>query len=158
MNCYQRSSNIKIYVQKEGIIMLEFSIITISSFVTMLDEFVKTFAKLVFKKDISKYIPIFSVVFGVILGIVGYYIPDVAMGNNIVEAIFIGISAGSAATGVNQIGKQLNKTDAPSIDLGKFIEDQTEVIDGVDEDEVDINGTEEEHTEEICDSSEDEDE
>lgn len=142
--------------------MLEFSIITISSFVTMLDEFVKTFAKLVFKKDISKFIPIFSVVFGVILGIVGYYIPEVAMGNNIVEAIFIGISAGSAATGVNQIGKQLNKTDTPSIDLGQFIEDQTEVIDEVDEDEVedeaDIEGTEEALVEEVCDSLEDEEE
>lgn len=136
--------------------MLEFSIITISSFVTMLDEFVKTFSKLVFKKDISKFIPIFSVVFGVILGIVGYYIPEVAMGNNIVEAIFIGISAGSAATGVNQIGKQLNKTDTPSIDLGQFIEDQTEVIDEVDEDEVDIEGTEEELVEEACESLEDE--
>ena len=94
--------------------MLEFSIITISSFVTMLDEFVKTFSNLVFKKDISKFIPIFSVVFGVILGIIGYYIPSVEMGNNIVEAVFIGISAGSAATGVNQITKQLNKKEPPS--------------------------------------------
>ncbi len=138
--------------------MLEFSIITISSFVTMLDEFVKTFVKIVFKKDISKFIPIFSVVFGVILGIVGYYIPDVAMGNNIVEAIFIGISAGSAATGVNQIGKQLNKTDTPSIDPGQFIEDQTEVIDEVDEDEAEVEGPEEALVEEACESLEDEDE
>ena len=36
------------------------------------------------------------------------------MGNNIVEAVFIGISAGSAATGVNQITKQLNKKEPPS--------------------------------------------
>lgn len=89
--------------------MLEFSIITISTFVTILDEATKTFSNLVLKKNISKYIPIFSVVYGIILGIIGYYLPDVAMGNNIVEAIFIGISAGSAATGVNQISKQLNK-------------------------------------------------
>ena len=72
--------------------MLEFSIITISSFVTMLNEGLKYFTDLVLKKDISKYIPIFSVIFGIILGIVGYYIPTVEMGDNIVEAIFIGIN------------------------------------------------------------------
>lgn len=108
--------------------MLEFSIITISSFVTMLDEFVKTFSKIVFKKDISKFIPIFSVLFGVILGIVGFYIPNVEMGNNIVEAIFIGISAGSAATGVNQISKQLNKTEPElSTTEKQFISDMDDI-------------------------------
>lgn len=89
--------------------MLEFSIITISTFVTILDESVKTMSNLVFKKDICKIIPLLSIIFGIILGIAGYYLPNVEMGNNIVEAIFIGLSAGSAATGVNQIGKQLNR-------------------------------------------------
>lgn len=92
--------------------MLEFSIITISTFVTILNEGVKYFTELVLKKDIKKYIPMFSVLFGVILGIIGFYLPDVDMGSNIVEAIFIGIAAGSAATGVNQIGKQLYKNDS----------------------------------------------
>ena len=116
--------------------MLEFSIITISSFVTVLNEFVKTFSNIVFKKDISRIIPILSVVFGVALGIAGYYIPNVEMGNNIIEAIFIGISAGSAATGVNQISKQLNKNqNSPSgnieIDLGQFIDVQLITVDPV---------------------------
>lgn len=116
--------------------MLEFSIITISSFVTVLNEFVKTFSNIVFKKDISRIIPILSVVFGVALGIAGYYIPNVEMGNNIIEAIFIGISAGSAATGVNQISKQLNKNQNNTsgnieIDLGQFIDDQLITTDPV---------------------------
>ena len=116
--------------------MLEFSIITISSFVTVLNEFVKTFSNIVFKKDISRIIPILSVVFGIALGVAGYYIPNVEMGNNIIEAIFIGISAGSAATGVNQISKQLNKNqNNPSgnieIDLGQFINDQLTTVDPV---------------------------
>lgn len=98
--------------------MLEFSIITISTFVTLLNECTKYFASIVFKKDIKEYIPIFSVLFGVTLGVIGFYLPDVAMGNNIVEAVFIGISAGAAATGVNQIGKQLNKLDTNSTDAG----------------------------------------
>jgi formate-dependent nitrite reductase membrane component NrfD len=116
--------------------VLEFSIITISSFVTVLNEFVKTFSNIVFKKDISRIIPILSVIFGIALGIAGYYIPNVEMGNNIIEAIFIGISAGSAATGVNQISKQLNKNQNNTsgnieIDLGQFIDDQLTTADPV---------------------------
>lgn len=111
--------------------MLEFSIITISSFVTVLDETVKTIFKQGFKKDVTKFIPILSVVFGIALGIIGFYTPDVEMGSNLVEAIFIGLSAGSAATGVNQISKQLNKKEPESpqpIDISQFVTDQTTVI------------------------------
>lgn len=112
--------------------MLEFSIITISSFVTILDETVKTISQQVFKKDVKKFLPLLSVIFGIGLGIIGFYTPGVDMGNNLVEAIFIGLSAGSAATGVNQITKQLNKKDTPDVqlnpfDLSQFIKDQTEV-------------------------------
>ena len=108
--------------------MLEFSIVTITTFVAMLNECTKYFANLIFKKDIKKYIPIFSVVFGIALGVIGFYLPNVEMGNNIVEAIFIGIAAGSAATGVNQIGKQLYKKDIN----GKDINDQiNEIVDKI---------------------------
>ena len=70
----------------------------------------------------------FSIIFGIVLGIIGFYIPNVEMGNNIVEAIFIGIAAGSAATGVNQIGKQLYKKDIN----GKDINDQiNEIVDKI---------------------------
>lgn len=108
--------------------MLEFSIISISTFVTVLNEVVKYMADTMFKKDIKRYIPMFSIVFGIVLGIIGFYIPNVEMGNNIVEAIFIGIAAGSAATGVNQIGKQLYKKDIN----GKDINDQiNEIVDKI---------------------------
>ena len=108
--------------------MLEFSIISISTFVTVLNEAVKYMADTMFKKDIKRYIPMFSIVFGIVLGIIGFYIPNVEMGNNIVEAIFIGIAAGSAATGVNQIGKQLYKKDIN----GKDINDQiNEIVDKI---------------------------
>ena len=108
--------------------MLEFSIISISTFVTVLNEVVKYMADAMFKKDIKRYIPMFSIIFGIVLGIIGFYIPNVEMGNNIVEAIFIGIAAGSAATGVNQIGKQLYKKDIN----GKDINDQiNEIVDKI---------------------------
>ena len=102
--------------------MLEFSIISISTFVTVLNEVVKYMADAMFKKDIKRYIPMFSIIFGIVLGIIGFYIPTVEMGNNIVEAIFIGIAAGSAATGFNQIGKQLNKKDANGNDINTVID------------------------------------
>jgi len=92
--------------------MLEFSIITISSFVTVLDSctihIVESIAEDV---DIKKYIPLFSILYGIILGVAGYFMQGIEMGNNIIEAIFIGISAGAAATGINQVDKQLKKED-----------------------------------------------
>ena len=102
--------------------MLEFSIISISTFVTILNEVVKYLANTVFKKNVSRYIPMFSILFGIVLGVVGFYMPDVEMGNNVVESIFIGIAAGSAATGVNQIGKQLNKKDENGNDINTVID------------------------------------
>lgn len=94
--------------------MLQFSILTIGTFVTLLDTISIYIGKACFKKDIKKIVPILSLVFGLILGICGFYTPNVEMGENLIEAIFIGLSAGSAATGVNQVGKQLGKNDEVS--------------------------------------------
>ena len=102
--------------------MLEFSIITIGSFVTMLDSITKYIGKFCFKKDISRAIPIFSIIYGVTLGICGFYTPSVEMGKNLIEAVFIGLSAGAAATGINQVGKQLNKKE----DVGTPIDQWTD--------------------------------
>ena len=107
--------------------MLQFSILTIGTFVTMLDSISILICKICFKKDIKKIVPILSLIFGLGLGIAGYYTPDVDMGNNLIEAIFIGLSAGAAATGVNQVGRQLTKNEqydasATVLDLKKFID------------------------------------
>lgn len=91
--------------------MLEFSIATISAFVATLNELTKYITKTYIKKDISRYIPLFSLLYGLILGISGFFIPSVEMGSNIVEAIFIGLSAGAASTGIHQVYKQQTKTD-----------------------------------------------
>lgn len=91
--------------------MLEFSIATIGAFVATLNELTKYITKTYIKKDISRYIPLFSLLYGLILGISGFFIPSVEMGSNIVEAIFIGLSAGAASTGIHQVYKQQTKTD-----------------------------------------------
>lgn len=88
--------------------MLEFSIISLSTFVTILVSTTRYIAS-IFKKDISYYLPIFAIFYGIILAVCGYYFTNVEMGNNIIEAVFIGISSGAGACGINQVGKQLNK-------------------------------------------------
>ena len=108
--------------------MLQFSILTIGTFVTMLDSITMLVSKQCFKKDINKVIPIFSLVYGLILGIAGFYTPNVDMGANIIEAIFIGLSAGAAATGVNQVGKQLSKND----DMSAIISYLKKFVDSID--------------------------
>ncbi len=87
--------------------MLQFSIATISVFVGLLNQTVKYISETCFHFDIKKYIPLFSIGFGILLGIIGYFTPSIEMGNNIVEAFFIGLASGAAATGIHQIGKQL---------------------------------------------------
>lgn len=89
---------------------MEFSIVTISAFVAILNEATKTIAKSL-GYNINRLIPICSLIFGVILGVVGYYTPNVQLGNNLIEAIFIGLSAGGASTGCHQVYKQLSKDD-----------------------------------------------
>ena len=113
-----------------------FSILTISPFVGILNEATKSIAKC-FKKDINRYIPIFSLVYGVILGIVGYYIPGLDFGDNLVEAIFAGLVGGGAATGVHQTFHQISsKTDdanSESSDINNDDESSSTVVPEEDE-------------------------
>lgn len=116
--------------------MLEFTITTISVFVAALNELVKTISMKCFNYDIKKYIPLFSIGFGLILGILGYFAPNITMGNNIVEAIFIGIASGGNAVGFHQIYKQLSKGEVV-INNDSVEDDETQSEDPVvSEDEV----------------------
>ena len=141
--------------------MLQFSILTIGTFVTMLDSITIFIGKACFKKDIRKVIPIFSLIFGLILGIAGYYTPNVEMGANLIEAIFIGLSAGAAATGVNQVGKQLGKDEEEDMSsiilyIKKFI-DSVEVLED-DEEEISCDeNPEDDIPEDTSDTADDED-
>lgn len=137
--------------------MLQFSIITITSFVTLLDTLTIVIGGGLFNRDkVKRLIPVFSIIYGVALGIAGFYTDNVEMGSNIIEAIFIGISAGAAATGIDQVEKQLSKPTNPSVielgnefDMTSFIQDQLKTIDE-EEDEVDDEINEETNEKEIC--------
>ncbi len=54
----------------------------------------------------SRWIPLLCLVAGAAIGVLGYFfVPELHSGN-IFTALFMGVSGGTAATGVHQIGKQ----------------------------------------------------
>lgn len=119
--------------------MLEFSSLSVSAFVAVLNEITKTIAKDVFKKDINKYIPIFSIGYGIILGLLGYFFYTESFGNDLVKALFIGLASGAAATGYHQIGKQLMKKPLlDEIDPDSLETTEEEETDETDKDQINI--------------------
>jgi hypothetical protein len=109
---------------------MEFSILTISAFVVIFNDITKTIADGVFKKSINRFIPLFSIFYGLALGLIAWAVKIPDFGNNVIEAAFIGLSAGASATGYHQIGKQLiKKDDTTPVEQTEFYED----VDGVDE-------------------------
>lgn len=64
-------------------------------------------------KDVTivedKWIPVVVGVTGMILGVVGLYVMPDFPAKDVINAAAIGIVSGLAATGINQIGKQLQK-------------------------------------------------
>ena len=97
---------------------MEFSTVTIAAFVGILNELTKSIAKDVFKKDINRFIPIFSLIYGVALSIIGYNIGNpIDFGGNVVTAVFIGLASGASATGYHQIAKQLLKSNDSNTDI-----------------------------------------
>lgn len=75
------------------------------------------YKQIVKEETFIKLIPMWAALLGVILGIVAYYAaPDIMPADNVLAAILIGGASGLAATGTNQIYKQIskNKTDKKS--------------------------------------------
>lgn len=64
-------------------------------------------------KDVTivedKWIPVIVGVTGMILGVAGLYVMPDFPANDVINAAAIGVVSGFAATGINQIGKQLQK-------------------------------------------------
>lgn len=58
----------------------------------------------------NKWIPIICMAFGTVLGIAGMFIMPDFPANDVITAAAVGMASGLAATGVNQIGKQLSKS------------------------------------------------
>lgn len=57
-----------------------------------------------------KLIPIWAALLGTALGILAYFTaPEIIPADNIITAILVGMTSGLAATGTNQILKQLKK-------------------------------------------------
>ena len=57
-----------------------------------------------------RLIPMWAALLGVVLGIVAFYaVPAIIPADNVLVAILVGGASGLAATGTNQIYKQLTK-------------------------------------------------
>lgn len=85
------------------------SVPAIVTVVAALIQFYKLFAK---KEILMKIIPMLAGVLGVICGVVVFYLmPDIIPTDNLFVAMIIGGASGLAATGSNQILKQLTKED-----------------------------------------------
>lgn len=59
-----------------------------------------------------KFVPLIACTLGILFGVIAFYsVPDVLDTTNVFVAIVIGAASGLAATGTNQVVKQLKKTD-----------------------------------------------
>ena len=65
----------------------------------------------------NKWIPIICGIFGGLIGILSFYIgvPDFPA-SDVITAAAVGVASGLSATGINQIGKQLFRSDADTDD------------------------------------------
>ena len=64
------------------------------------------------EKISDNWIPVICGCVGAVLGIAGLYLMPDFPAKDVINALAVGIVSGLAATGVNQIYKQLTKTDA----------------------------------------------
>lgn len=63
-----------------------------------------------YKENVKRAIPLISVIFGVICGLICYFaIPNIMPTDNAFVAVVIGAASGLTATGFNQIIKQSRK-------------------------------------------------
>lgn len=86
-------------------------LISIPAIVTVVYVLIEIIKKTInYKEWFNRFIPLVALVLGAISGLICYYfIPNIISAPNVVVAIVIGAASGLAATGTNQIIKQLNK-------------------------------------------------
>ena len=59
----------------------------------------------------NKWIPLLCLGLGAVLGVVGLYVMPEFPASDVISALAVGIASGLAATGANQVVKQLTKDD-----------------------------------------------
>ena len=99
-------------INKEGIIMEGYisllSVPAISAAVYWIVDIIKTAVK--GNETFKKFIPLIAAGLGMVIGIIAFYaVPTVIHADNVLMAMMIGGASGLAATGTNQVIKQLGK-------------------------------------------------
>lgn len=95
-----------------------YAIPIITATVATLDQATKWFCNVILHKNVNKYIPMFSVVFGLIVGIVCWWQFNELLPDNTTwfQSMVIGVTSGSSSTGLHQIEKQLTKSNCDKSD------------------------------------------
>ena len=63
----------------------------------------------------TSLIPMWAAILGAALGVLAFYVvPEIVPAENVLVAIFVGMSSGLAATGTNQVFKQIADTSKDS--------------------------------------------
>lgn len=81
--------------------------------ITIIIYWIINFLKIVTNENekFMKFIPVISCGLGIIIGVIVYFtIPNIVVAENVLYAIIVGGASGLAATGTNQIFKQLIKS------------------------------------------------
>lgn len=67
-------------------------------------------------EKLKRFIPIMAAGLGLVLGVVAFYAaPEMGVGKNPFVAAIVGMASGLAATGANQVIKQLSKKDCEEL-------------------------------------------
>ena len=92
--------------------------------------------KAIGNETLKKFIPTLCAVSGSILAILAFYtIPNFIPANNWLEALYIGIGSGLAATGLHQVYKQFSEAKEPGV-LVPINDDKVDTDEGGEGEEV----------------------
>lgn len=85
-------------------------IISVPVIVSLVYGILAIYKQIVKSENLIRLIPLWAALLGAILGVIAFYaVPEIIPADNILMAILIGGASGLAATGTNQIYKQLSK-------------------------------------------------
>ncbi len=88
-------------------------IVTIPVIVAIVYAVMAVYGKLVADKAAvwTSLIPVWAGLLGTVLGVVAYYlVPEAMPADNVLMAVLLGLSSGLAATGADQVYKQIKKS------------------------------------------------
>lgn len=108
---------------------METSLIMITLVTGVLSQIVKKSLPKFTTKDLTNFIPIVSILFGVILSIICYFTGFLYVGDGLFESIIYGVIAATGMTGLHQVPTQIRKYYQNISNDHNDVESMTKLID-----------------------------